>query len=112
MVVDCARTAGGKAMEMVAVVPPIMKARRVAAGLLRPVGRSLMVTSPQQSRCMAREKVFAQVSTVLQALCHDRGPGRGTDRVPKQDVEAAMWIAERGEDLDFPTLVDPNTTAL
>jgi ureidoacrylate peracid hydrolase len=23
-----------------------------------------------------------------------------------------MWIAERGEDLDFPTLVDPNTTAL
>jgi len=23
-----------------------------------------------------------------------------------------MWIAERGRDLDFPMLVDPNTTAL
>jgi ureidoacrylate peracid hydrolase len=23
-----------------------------------------------------------------------------------------MWVAERGEDVDFPTLIDPNTTAL
>src|SRR3984893_19524303 len=28
------------------------------------------------------------------------------------DVEAAMWIADRGQDVDFPTLIDANTTAL
>src|SRR5689334_823245 len=48
--VVCARAIGGSAIEMVAVVPPIMKARRVVLILAFPFGRLLMVTSAD-ARC-------------------------------------------------------------
>jgi hypothetical protein len=44
-VVGAARSEDGKATEIVAVLPPIMKARRVVACLLRPVDRLLIAAS-------------------------------------------------------------------
>jgi ureidoacrylate peracid hydrolase len=41
-----------------------------------------------------------------------KAPAAGPIESPSTTMEAAMWIAERGEDVDFPTLIDPNTTAL
>jgi ureidoacrylate peracid hydrolase len=45
-------------------------------------------------------------------LCHDRIPLLNRSKISGRDVEVPMWIADRGREIEFPTLIDPNTTAL
>src|SRR5882757_3070680 len=79
MVVVCALAIGGRAMEMVAVVPPIMKPRRVVLIFDVPVGRLLIMTSAD-ARCGISWKVCAKLSTMLQAMCHAGPAGLNASR--------------------------------
>src|SRR3954467_10377802 len=108
----CARAIGGRAMEMVAGAPPIMNARRVVLILAFPVGRLLMVTSADARCGWLVKSVRKTVDNVASSVPSSNLPVEQRADALACNVETAMWIAERGQDPDFASLIDPNTTAL
>jgi ureidoacrylate peracid hydrolase len=108
MLVACARNVGGNAIEIVVVAPPIIKARRVVCFPLF-TEDVLIMTSLSDARAV---QLFTKVSTIMQALCHAALPVFRRARFASRVAEVAMWIAERGQEPDFASLINPDRTAV
>src|SRR5688572_23504605 len=106
MLVGCALSIGGNAMEIVAVVPPIMKARRVA--FLPLVCMDLLIVPSLWTRWTGRRSVNKSVDNDANSVPCSVCRWFEQRRALKRRTEMPMWIAERGEDPDFASLINPN----